>query len=212
MIGSVNLIAKLFGKHLEPVPGHKMLIGLFQHFDFYDSEPVITGSKNIPFKISEAAAFGLGMIYQFPAKTKKVIIRQSSYLNVILLGGSLTDYYNVIDRNYNMGSGYSLKSNTSLDFGKYGNFELNIQNYRVFTWKGYENKDLNNINPLYLNAQGDKGNVQLTIINPTMGINLDSRIKINLGLFYYLRNTHYIYHEDISSQTFETRLALKCSF
>lgn len=45
LIGSVNLAAKLFGKYLEPVPGHKMLIGIFQHFDFYDSESVISGSK-----------------------------------------------------------------------------------------------------------------------------------------------------------------------
>jgi hypothetical protein len=152
------------------------------------------------------------MIYQFPSKNKRVTIRQSSYLNLVLLGGSLTDYYNVIDRNYNMGSGYSIKSNTSVDFVKYGNFELNLQHYRIFTWKGYEEKDFENTNPLYLNAQGDKGNVQLTVINPKMGINLDSKSKINIGLYYYLRNTHYIYHEDISSHTFETRLSFSYSF
>ncbi len=214
LIGSVNLAAKLFGKYLEPVPGHKMLIGIFQHFDFYDSESVISGSKNIPYKISEAAAFGLGMIYQFPAKNKRVNIRQSSYLNAILLGGSLTDYYNNIDRNYNMGSGYSIKSNTYIDFAKYGNFELSLQHYRIFTWKGYEGKDLENIDPLYLNAQGDKGNVQLTIINPMMNVNLNSRIKINFGLYYYLRHSKYSYYkyEDVSYETFETRLGLRYSF
>ncbi|WP_321518962.1 DUF3943 domain-containing protein [uncultured Bacteroides sp.] len=212
LIGSVNLTAKLLGKHLEPVPGHKLLVGLFQHFDYYDSESVIKGSKKIPFKISEAAAFGLGMIYQFPSKNKRVTIRQSSYLNLVLLGGSLTDYYNVIDRNYNMGSGYSIKSNTFVDFAKYGNFELNLQHYRIFTWKGYEEKDFENTNPLYLNAQGDKGNVQLTVINPRMEINLDPTFKVGVGLYYYLRNTHYIYHLDISSQTFETRLSFRYSF
>jgi len=212
LIGSVNLTAKLLGKHLEPVPGHKLLVGLFQHFDFYDSESVLKGSKKIPFKISEAAAFGLGMIYQFPSKNKRVTIKQSSFLNLVLLGGSLTDYYNVIDRNYNMGSGYSIKSNTSVDFMKYGYFELNLQHYRIFTWKGYEKKDFGNINPLYLNAQGDKGNVQLTVINPKMEINLDSKCKIGVGLYYYLRSTHYIYHLDISSQTFETRLSFRYSF
>ncbi len=220
LIGSVNLIAKLIGKYLEPVPGHKIFIGLFQHFDYYDSESVITRSKSIPFKISEAAAFGLGMIYQLPTKNKKVNIRQSSFLNVILLGGSLTDYYNVIDRNYNMGSGYSLKSNTSIDFGKYGSFELNLQHYRIFTWKGYGGKNLNDLDEedkLYLNAQGDKGNAQLSIVNPMMNINLNPGIKVNFGLYYYLRNTHYIpydnvHHKDVSYHTFETRLGLRYSF
>lgn len=39
-----------------------------------------------------------------------VNLEQSVFLSAILLGGSLTDYYNVIDRNYNMGSGYSVKT------------------------------------------------------------------------------------------------------
>lgn len=211
VVGSINLTAKLFGKYLEPVPGHKMLVGIFQHFDFFDSGLIIEDSKKIPFKISEAAAFGLGMVYQFPT-TNKVTIRQSSFFNAILLGGSLSDYYNVIDRNYNMGSGYSVKSNTFIDFGRYGNFELNLMNYRIFTWKGYEGKDLKKINLLYLNAQGDKSKVQLTVINPMVNINLDPQIKINLGLYYYLRNTNYVYHEDIFFRTFEVRLGLKCSF
>lgn len=216
LISSVNLTAKLLGKYLEPVKGHKMMIGLFQHFDFYDSESVIDGSGYIPFKISEAAAFGPGMIYQFPAATK-VIIRQSSYLNAILVGGSLTDHYNVIDRNYNMGSGFSIKSNTFIDFGRYGNFNLNLQHYRIFTWKGYDGEALKEMTPddlLYLNAQGDKGNVQLSIVNPTMGINLSPKYKVSIGFYYYMRNTHYtdIKLTDVSSQTFETRLGLRYTF
>ena len=47
-----------------------------------------------------------------------VNLEQRVFLSAILLGGSLTDYYNVIDRNYNMGSGYSIKNNTILDFGR----------------------------------------------------------------------------------------------
>lgn len=213
LIGSVNLIAKLYGKHLEPIPGHKILVGLFQHFDYYDSERVITGSKNIPYKISEAAAFGFGMVYQFPAR--KANIRQSSFINAILLGGSLTDYYNSIDRNYNMGSGFSIKSNTSIEFTKYGNFELNLQYYRIFTWKGYDGinlDELTNEERLYLNAQGDKGNVQLTVINPMMDIDLGYKIKISAGLYYYLRNTHYSSKPDFLFHTIETRLGLKYTF
>ena len=113
-----------------------------------------------------------------------------------------------------MGSGYSIKSNTYIDFARYGNFELSLQHYRIFTWKGYEGKDLENIDPLYLNAQGDKGNVQLTIINPMINVNLNSKIKINFGLYYYLRHSKYSYYkyQDVSYQTFETRLGLRYSF
>jgi len=211
MVGSINLTAKILGHCFEPITGHKVMLGLFQHFDYYDSGLLIKESKKIPFKISEAAALGIGMIYQYP-RTNKITIKQSSFLNAVLLGGALTDYYNVIDRNYNMGSGYSIKTNTSIDFGKYGNFELNLMDYRIYTWKGYEDKDLAKVDPLHLNAQGDKSNVNLVIINPTIGISLDSALRLTLGLFYYFRNTHYIYHEDIFFRTFEIRFGLKYSF
>ena len=96
----------------------EMMFGIFQHFNYFDSEEVIDGSGRIPYKISEAASVGPGMIYKFPQMNSLVNLEQRVFLSAILLGGSLTDYYNVIDRNYNMGSGYSIKNNTILDFGR----------------------------------------------------------------------------------------------
>ncbi|MBP1593810.1 MAG: hypothetical protein H6Q12_828, partial [Bacteroidetes bacterium] len=115
----------------------------------------------------------------------------------------------------NMGSGFSIKSNTSIEFKKYGNFELNLQYYRIFTWKGYDGinlDELTNEERLYLNAQGDKGNVQLAVINPMMDIDLGYRVKISAGLYYYLRNTHYTSKPDFLFHTIETRLGLKYTF
>lgn len=112
-----------------------MMFGIFQHFNYFDSEEVIDGSGRIPYKISEAASVGPGMIYKFPQMNSLVNLEQRVFLSAILLGGSLTDYYNVIDRNYNMGSGYSIKNNTILDFGRYGMFALNMHLYQIFTWK-----------------------------------------------------------------------------
>lgn len=148
------------------------------------------------------------MIYKFPRMNSLVNLEQRVFLSAILLGGSLTDYYNVIDRNYNMGSGYSIKNNTILDFGRYGMFALNMHLYQIFTWKGYEHKDLETIDPLYLNAQGDKGNVMLAVVNPIIELNLSSHFKANMEVSYYYRHTHYSYHEDIKYKTFETRLGL----
>ncbi|WP_353334232.1 DUF3943 domain-containing protein [Bacteroides sedimenti] len=209
LIGSVNIIAQLAGKYLEPLPGHKMSVGLFHHFDYFDSELVNKDSKVVPFKISEAAAVGVGMCYLLPV-TKNVIIRYRGHLNAILLGGSLTDYYRnqLTGRNYNMGSGYSIKSNTYIEFGKYGSFELNLFDYHIFTWKGYRSEEVYS-DP---STQGDKGNTQLLLINAIMGLNVSPSAKISLGSFYYIRNAHYDYHEDVLSRTFEFRLGLKYKF
>ena len=211
-VGSLSLTAKLLGKYLEPFPGNKLLIGFFQHFDYYNSRLNINGSKKIPFKISEPAALGLGIIYQLPV-AKTVNIQQHVYLNGILLGACLTDHYN-LGRDYNMGSGYSIKSNTTVNFGKYGNLELNVHHFRIFTWKGYQENDFENTSSayLYLNTQGDKGNVSFTILNSRMSLNLGSNIILNAGLYYYLRNTHYAHYEDVFSRTSEVRLGLGYSF
>lgn len=212
LINQINLMGKLWGVPLKTSTGMEMMFGVFQHFNYYDSEEVITGTGRIPYKISEAASLGPGMIYKFPKMNSLVNLEQQVYLSAILLGGSLTDYYNIIDRNYNMGSGYSVKNNTILDFGRYGLFALNLHLYQIFSWKGYEHKDLETTNPLHLNAQGDKGNVMLAIVNPIIELNLNPYLKVNLESSYYYRHTHYSYHQDIRYKTFETRLGLIYQF
>lgn len=98
------------GSSVENQYRYGMMFGVFQHFNYFDSEEIINGSGRIPYKISEAASVGPGIIYKFPRMNSLVNLEQSVFLSAILLGGSLTDYYNVIDRNYNMGSGYSVKT------------------------------------------------------------------------------------------------------
>ncbi len=65
-----------------------------------------------------------------------------------------------------MGSGFSLKSKTQMVFPRLGFFSLLVDYYHIYTWKGYEGKDLEHTDPLYLNAQGDKGDAQLLVFNP----------------------------------------------
>ena len=69
--------------------------------------------------------------------------------------------------------------------------------YQIFTWKGYEHKDLETIDPLYLNAQGDKGDVMLAVVNPIIELKLSSHFKANMEVSDYYRHTHYSYHEDV---------------
>lgn len=212
LINQINLLGKLWGHSLSTSTGMDIFFGVFQHFNYYDSEEVIDGSGRIPYKISETTSFGPGLIYKFPKMNSMVNFEQRFFLSGILLGGSLTDYYHVIDRNYNMGSGYSVKNNTILDFEKYGLFALNVSLYQIFSWKGYDLDKLETTNPLYLNAQGDKGNALLAIVNPIIELNLNSKFKVNLEMSYYLRKTHYACHDDIESKTFETRIGLLYQF
>jgi hypothetical protein len=209
LINRVNLLGLLWNKTLYIDKQMEAMVGIFQHFNYFDSSPVLTNSQYIPYKISEAASIGPGVIINFPKINKLFSLGQSLHLSGILLGGGLTDYYNVIDRNYNLGSGYSIKNTTLVDFGAYGRFFLNIQLYQIFTWKGYEQKKAEVFSdPLHLNSQGDKGNILLGIVNPEIELRVRKNIFINFGLCYYHRHTHYSYHDDKRFKTLETRMGV----
>lgn len=206
LIQQINLLGRIWGKKVPTRANMEVEMGLFQYFNYFDSEPVIDGTDVIPYKISEAASIGPGVIYRFPELGNLMKLEQRIFLGAILLGGSLSDYYHVIDRNYNMGSGYSIKNTTQMQFGKYGRFAFNLQHYQIFTWKGYDLDKLGEVNPLYLNAQGDKGFATLLVVNPVIEINVTPDFCINTEASYYYRRTHYQQYADVTYRTFEARL------
>lgn len=208
LISSIHLLGRLWGVPVNTGDGMKTEVGIFQHFNYFDSQPVKDGTSMVPFRISEAAAIGPGVIYQFPRIGNITKLEQRIFVDAILLGGSLTDYYNVIDRDYNLGSGYSAKVNTFVEFGRFGSFSLIADYYRLYTWKGYEGKDLSAIDPIYLNAQGDRGDAQLLVLSPSLLIALTDNLNLNFSGSYYWRNTNYKYHDGVSSRTFDIKLGL----
>lgn len=201
-------MGKLWGVFLKIIIGMEMMFGIFQYFNYFDFEEVIDGLGCIFYKILEVVSVGLGMIYKFFRMNSLVNLEQCVFLSVILLGGSFIDYYNVIDCNYNMGSGYSIKNNIILDFGCYGMFVLNMYFYQIFIWKGYEYKDLEIIDLFYLNVQGDKGNVMFVVVNLIIELNLSFYFKVNMEVFYYYCYIYYFYYEDIKYKIFEIWLGL----
>ena len=212
LITGLHLLGRLWSVPVEVSKGTEMEFGIFQHFNYYDSQPVKDGTSLVPYRISEAASFGPGIIYRFPQVGNLTRFEQRVFLDGILLGGSLTDYYNVIDRDYNMGSGYSVKAISFMEFGQVATFQIGADYYRIFTWKGYEGKDLATTDPLYLNAQGDKGNASLLVLNARFGLVLSNRLNLDFNVSNYWRDTHYSYHDDVTSKTFDMSLGLQYKF
>lgn len=211
LISRVHLLGQLWSAPVYSANGMQAEFGLFQHFNYYDSQPVKDGTSLVPFRISEAASVGPGLLYRFPAVGNLARLEQRIFLSGILLGGSLSDYYAVIDRDYNMGSGYSMKVHTLMDFGRYGSFFLGADLYNIYTWKGYESHDLRTVNPLYLNAQGDKGSALLFVLTPRLQLALTDNLSLDFSASYYFRETHYSYHDDVRARTFTAQIGLAWS-
>ena len=212
LISHVSLLGRLWAINLQTGTDMKIQFGLFQNFNYYNSESFIENSDDRPYRISEAASVGTGIIYEFSKSNNIAKLKQRLFANLILLGGSASDYYRYIDRDYNMGSGFSARMNTYIEFAHSGAFSLNAEYYRIFTFKGYEQKDYTRINPLYLNAQGDKSTASLFVVNPKIEFFLSESTDLELNAYYFLRNTQYKYFKDVESQTFELRLGLNYHF
>ena len=225
MVNNISIVGRLWSTPVIDKKDMAAEFGIYQHFNYYDSNPIEDGSELIPYRISEAAGFGPGFILTMPQTGMLSKMEQRFFVSGILLGGTKSDYFNVIERDYNMGSGFSIKSKTQLDFGRFGRFVLNAKYFRLYTWKGYEDKDLDAYvsgekDLHYLNVQGDNSNAALLVINPIFEFHLAKQWSINLSGAYYWRRTHYNYYYDkdlvlqqnsnVFARTFETKLGLTC--
>ena len=100
-----------------------------------------------------------------------------------------------------------------MELGHFGRLIMHAKYFRLFTWKGYEDKDLTTVDDLhYLNVQGDKGNAALFVINPIIEIDLRAQWSFNISGSYFYRKTRYKSHDDITAKTFELKAGLTCHF
>ena len=225
MVNTLSILGRLWSTPILDKKDMAGEFGIYQHFNYYDAKPIEDGSELTPYRISEAAGFGPGFIFSLPEMGYLTKMEQRVFASGILLGGTKSDFFNVIERDYNMGSGFSLKSKTQLDFGKYGRIILNAKYFRLWTWKGYEDRDLDAYvsgakDLHYLNVQGDNSNAALLVINPVIEMHLNRQWSLTLSGSYYGRRTHYNYYYDqdlilrenstVHARTFESKIGLTC--
>lgn len=209
-LSNISVVGLIWGKEWQK-NGNNWLAGIFQHYDYYHSTPVIKGGK-IPYQFAETASFGGGLL--FGKQTDKNSLNGSLYTNFILLGANESDYFYLDSRNYNIGNGYSIKSSGTYSFGKRWDNTFSFKLYHIFTSKGYGSADAEinglpeNVNPDYVNAQGNKGNTLLGMININIGFQLSHRIRFSVEQRFYFRNSHYNYLPDISTRSTENQLKI----
>ena len=208
LINQVNAIGVLWGKNVYEKGKRSLTFGVFQHFDYYDSQIKLKSKKKVsPYKISQAAALGAGLLYK--NSTENIDIFSETYLTGIALGASYTDYFFVDERDYNMGSGYSFKSHANMLYKRRWGLMLGVENYHIFTWKGYDpDLDLTTVDINKINVQGDAGNARLAVFTAQLGYYSKKRWNLYLATRYFTRQTHYKYQEDVDYSTFDISLRL----
>jgi len=206
IVNAVHLLGQLWSVPLSTRHDRDIRLGIYQHFDYMASEPVKDGSDETPYKISETAAFGPGLVTRIRPVGHIVRLEQRIFLNAILLGGSKSDYYNVLDRDYNIGSGLGLKTTTFVGLKNYGNFSLHADYYHLWTWDGYEGKDFTDVDPHFYDVQGDHSNTHLLTVHSRTEVNIKRGWGMLVSGSHYHRNTHYHAHPAVKTKTWELSL------
>ena len=208
VLGQINIIGRLVAKELVNNEKHYLSLGLYQHFDYYDSDTISAVSAKVPYKFCTPASVGGGLIYKRNLK-RNWGIDGYAYLNAILLGGALSDYYQVDERIYNLASGYSSKLNFNFTYKDRLAISTIYEVYHMFTWKGYP-QDINwdEVEPKTLNAQGDRSRAILHAVGLRLDLKLRKQLYLTGTFMNYTRDTKYRYHANVFSNTSEGRIML----
>ena len=209
-VNKMDVTGVLWNKPYVAKNGSEWGIGVYQHFDYWDS-PTRKYQKT-PYRFAQVLALGPGVYYR-SKPSKDFSLCWKGYLTGIGLGGALSDYYWVDMRDYSFGSGMSAK--TALSLSAFDNqLRLNITagNYTLFTWKGYQaNRVLHDENIKKLNVQGDQGYTNFTSLEAELGYwSKEDGWNICLAPELINRYTNYKFHP---SQSFSTwNLCVKAGY
>ena len=209
LLGQLDITGRLIARELLEKERSHMSIGLYQHFDYYDSDTISEVSAKCPYKLGIPASLGCGIMFRDIERNRWVL---DAYLhsNAVILGSVLSDYYQVDERNYNLASGFSIKGGANMVFNR-DKFSASLSHayYRLFTWKGYHKySDLDDISYKVLDAQGDHSAASFIVTEARCDLKLWRKFYLTLSFTHYMRSTHYRDFGHIKSSSMAARLML----
>ena len=191
----MSIVGRLYGKNWQTERGNEVMVGLFQHFNYFD----VGGLE-----VSETHSFGPGIVAQVHDRT-----RLEAHLGGIVMGGVVSDHYKVLLRDYNMGSGYSLTGRVSHEW-KAASASLDARHFQVFTPREYDHSY--DGDPLLLDAQGAKSSAVVDMLQMSLDVRCSDHISLRFEPAYYARHTHYTYHDDVTRRLVELTAGVEVCF
>lgn len=191
LLTQIEIKGRLLARELFDNHRSQGSIGLYQHFDFYDSD-TISNINKVPFKLGIPASLGVGFMFR-DVERRHFTFDCFAHANGIILGSILSDHYTTDDRNYNWASGFSLKGGVNFVFHK-NRLALSLSHnyYRLFTWIGYKyGTDLRVVNFRELNVMGDKSVASLNMTEFRADWRIWRHLYATLLFTNYFRSSHY---------------------
>ncbi len=190
LINQVNVYGFILGKNLKYRDDQKILIGMFQHFDYYD---------NTDYKIG-AQSLGGGIIYKFPT-LPEVDFESSIHLAGIVLGGGTNikeafkyESDGTAYRDYNFGMGFTSKFESIMNVSKKGYLFIGLYDFQIYTIDGADGHD------------------NLLIFNPRLAIAVSPRSNVGVDFNIYHRRSNYVSYKDFKTTVSEIKIFISNNF
>ena len=235
VLSRVEIIGRLLSKEMTDRENLNVNIGLYQHFDYFDSDTIgPEKTKNwfpckVPYKLGTPASVGAGlMVRSMPLP--KFSLEGYAHLNGVLLAGILTDFYRDYHRNYSWGMGFSFKAGVHLNFrDDKVSLKLANQLYHIFTKNGFaDDSDWTlSANGKPVEVKGDASSSWFNHFEASVDYRLSSKLYLTAGTDFYYRRTFYddmkltvgdtpgqglTYNPIIDSKQLGCHLMLTCKF
>lgn len=200
LLNRIEICGRLISRDLIDTRSCDLSLGMYQHFDFFDSD-TITRRRNrdilkpcvVPYKLGIPASVGAGLMFR-KVNLPQYVCEIYGHLNGVLLAGILSDYYRFYHRNYNWASGLSCKFGFDLTvpflrlrMGVYDRF------YSLYTWNGWYRSIDRNIEPAdrAMDVQGDQSAALFNFLEFQTSWRLYKSLFVTLGADWYWRHTRY---------------------
>ena len=199
LLSRVEIIGRLLSRSLVDTRKCGLSVGMYQHFDYFDSDTISDEPQDdplkpcvVPYKLGTPASVGGGLMFRY-ATAPQWSFDAYLHANAIILGGILSDYYRQYHRNYNWASGFSFKLGGRCNLGN--RFSINIANrfYQLYTWQGYGYDTDWSLLPegKPVNVQGDYSKARFSHLEFRTDYRLWKGLYATVGLDWYYRKTVY---------------------
>lgn len=199
LLSRVEITGRLLSKEIVERKNLNVNIGLYQHFDYIDSDTIRPERKpvffpcSVPYKLGTPASIGGGAMFRF-SPLSAMCIDGYVHVNGVVLAGILTDFYRDYHRNYNWGSGFSVKAGMDWSLVN-GRLYVRLANqfYRIYTWNGYDPNFDWSLTPegKPVNIQGDNSTSSFNHFEASVNCRIWKRLYLTGGIDVYSRSTTY---------------------
>lgn len=198
LLSRVEVVGRLLSKEVLQARRCRLSVGLYQHFDFFDSDTISTYSPKewepcvVPYKFGTPASVGGGAMFRYgdACRTFDAYV----HANGVLLGGVLSDFYRYYHRNYNWGSGFAVKVGlTGSVCHDRLTFAFHNQYYRLFTRSNWDSVVDGAPSPSDdpMDVLGDESIASFNHLEGRVSYRLFKQLSLTWGLDWFYRHTCY---------------------